>query len=211
MIIKEVYERFCVPVTLQEHMIRVAWVAKIICNHWIWEKIDGELIIKSALLHDLWNIVKMDFSLHDEWYWESIERWNVKKQEIIQRYWPSAHDATLAMCDELWVDQRVIEIINCIGIESFGETQDVSNEIKIVRHADMSVDPWWITSIWNRFLEAQKRYPTRPRAQDILFEQLFEMAHQCQKELFSQTTIQPDDITNVSTKEIQGALRNFTI
>ncbi len=201
MIIKDIYEYYSVPLPLQNHMIRVASVAKLICDKRIGESIDKEFVIQTALLHDMGNIVKMDFSLHDEWYWNSIERRQKKREDIIAKYWTSAHEVTIAICKELWVKQKCIDGIDLIWVESFIETQ----------HADMSVDPWWIVQIWERLTDAKKRYPTRLWAQEPIYSQIYNKAHLCQQLLFWKTSIQPWDINNDTTQSIQSFLWKYDL
>lgn len=71
--IKDIYSHFNIPQPLQQHMIDVANVAQMICDNWQGETIDQKSIITLALLHDLGNIVKMDFSGHSEYYEQDIE------------------------------------------------------------------------------------------------------------------------------------------
>lgn len=211
MIIKDIYEYYSVPLPLQNHMIRVASVAKLICDNRIGENIDKEFIIQTALLHDMGNIVKMDFSLHDEGYWNSLERRQKKREDTIAKYWTTEHEATIAICKELWVKQKYIDGLELIWVESFIETQDVDYEIQIIRHADMSVDPWWIVHIWTRLEDARKRYSTRSWAQEPTFSQIYDQAHLCQKLLFWKTLIQPWDINNETTQSIQSLLWKYDL
>jgi hypothetical protein len=211
MIIKDIYEHYAVPLPLQYHMIRVAAVAKMISDNRIGEIIDKELIIQIALLHDMGNIVKMDFSLHNEWYWNTKERREEKKQYIMTTYWISAHEATIAICKELWVKQECIDGVDLIWVESFISNKEVGYAIQIVRQADMSVDPWWIVPIWSRLVDAQKRYPTRFWAQEPTFSQIYAQAHLCEQSLFWKTTIQPSDINNETTYDIQSDLWKYEL
>ena len=53
------------------------------------------------------------------------------------------------MCEELGVDEKVLQIIDHIGIESYIEEHG-SRETQIVRYADMRVDPRGIVSLDKR-------------------------------------------------------------
>lgn len=66
MTIKEIYKMFRVPPNLQEHMIRVAKVARFIFDHWVGPKLDWQKLEKICLLHDLGNVVKFDLDRYPE-------------------------------------------------------------------------------------------------------------------------------------------------
>jgi len=54
----EIYTAYTVLPSLQLHMLRVAAVAKVICDNWIWEDFDKEATMTSCFLHDMGNILK---------------------------------------------------------------------------------------------------------------------------------------------------------
>src|SRR5437588_9728526 len=61
--ILEVYRKYSIPTNLQLHMLRAAAIGKLITDHWNYQHgpaIDVSVIIKTLLLHDMGNIVKID-------------------------------------------------------------------------------------------------------------------------------------------------------
>jgi HD superfamily phosphodiesterase len=58
--LKYIYKKYYIPLNLQKHMLEVASVAEIICDN-CKEDLNKEEIIASCLIHDLGNIIKMDF------------------------------------------------------------------------------------------------------------------------------------------------------
>ena len=60
--INKIYTQFRIPPNLQQHMFRVASVAKIICNNWTGKELNQNDIVCVCLIHDLGNIVKYDFN-----------------------------------------------------------------------------------------------------------------------------------------------------
>jgi len=207
--IQEVYTRFCLPKTLQEHMIRVAAVTEIMIQHWKWPYIDTKRILLAALLHDLWNIVKMDFSLHKDWYGHSFSYRQQKKEETIQTYWTACHEATIAMVRELGVGDDVIAIIDHMGVRSFME-EEGPWETMFVRYADMRVNPWSIVWLDERMHEAHERYKkTAYWAKEPLWTTILQHAHEQEANIFQYIDLLPEQITEQSTKTIQGQLWEF--
>ena len=55
-----IYAKYKIPPQLQTHQLRVAAVAKTICEH-LWPKLsDMRTIISTCLVHDMGNIIKFD-------------------------------------------------------------------------------------------------------------------------------------------------------
>jgi hypothetical protein len=207
--IEEIYAQFCLPKTLQEHMIRVAAVAQMMIDHRQWPPLDEQLILRTALLHDLGNIVKMDFSLHTQWYGQPIEYRIQIKEEVKKKYGTTCHQATLAMCQEIGVDEKVLQIIDHIGIESYIEEHG-SRETQIVRYADMRVDPWGIVSLDQRMQNGHERYKEcANRAKEPLWSLVLQHAYEQEKSLFCLISCKPEDITENKTQDIQQRLRSF--
>ena len=76
--ILEIYKEHNVMPNLQEHMLRVAAVASLICDNCT-EKLNKEDIITACLLHDIGNIVQFQLSYFPEFnkpqgieYWQGI-------------------------------------------------------------------------------------------------------------------------------------------
>lgn len=170
-------------------------------------------MITACLMHDLGNIVKMDFSLHDEGYGQPIAYREEKKAIVKARYGTSCHEATIAMCRELGVAERVIAIIDHMGIKSFME-EDGPRETQIVRYTDMRVDPRGVVSLDERMLDGYRRYkdyPSADRAREPLWTQVLDNAHQQELRLFTQTNLLPEQITQQTTLPYQAALWSFQI
>ncbi len=55
----QIYSQYKIMPTLQQHQLRVAGVAKQICDS-ISEPIDKEVVVDVCLVHDMGNIIKFD-------------------------------------------------------------------------------------------------------------------------------------------------------
>ena len=77
---KQVLARFPLVRNLKEHFIRVAAVADIICENWTGPTLDRDTIVAACLLHDVGNIMKIDFD--SQWQQELMKR----DKELIPEY-----------------------------------------------------------------------------------------------------------------------------
>lgn len=64
MTIQQVYEKYSTPKNLQEHMLRVAALSKIICDNWTGVEINKLEILKACLLHDIAKPINFDNTKH---------------------------------------------------------------------------------------------------------------------------------------------------
>jgi 5'-deoxynucleotidase YfbR-like HD superfamily hydrolase len=80
---------------LQDHQLRVAAVASIICDSFDF-LINKEKIIKVCLLHDMGNIIKFQLDYFPELNKpEGLEYWQNVQKEFIAKYGPNEHNATM--------------------------------------------------------------------------------------------------------------------
>jgi len=157
----EIYQKFTTPPNLQEHMFRVASVALFIVDHWEGPEIDKDLIIKSALVHDLGNIVRLDLKGHPEFLGkeaDNIDFWAKKQQEMIEKYGLDDHQATAKMLKEIGLKNKLVELVLRKGFKSSLDIEKSGNwELKIILYADMRVGPFGIMSLANRLEEVLNR------------------------------------------------------
>ncbi len=112
--VHELYDRFKTPPNLRRHMVRVAAVADLICEEWQGPEIERNNIVAVSLLHDLGNIMKMDFEqgihlLDDE---ERAEEWKEVQEEVREEYGEGHHEVTLNMARELDLSDRLIWLLD---------------------------------------------------------------------------------------------------
>ena len=119
--IREIYKNFRIPPNLRDHMFRVYSVICLIETHWKGKKVDWNLAKKTALLHDLGNIIKFKQFIGLEE--SSIEYWKQVQKEMIKKYGSDEEGATKIMLRKVGVDERVIQIIemkafaNSVGVK----------------------------------------------------------------------------------------------
>lgn len=210
--ILDIYSQYKIVPFLQLHQLRVAAVAKQICGS-LKVPVDTDGVVVAALLHDMGNILKFDFSqFPDVFQPEGITYWQSVQVEYRAKYGPDEHDATLAIAEELHVPLRVIGYIKAVGFSNVPSTlADPSIEKKICCYSDQRVAPNGVVSIRQRLEEGAKRYALHPTRAKLLSHQgrsaegLLEM----EKQIFAHAVITPDMISDASIARNVAALREY--
>ncbi len=172
----DIYKKFGIPPNLQEHMLRVCSIIEYLHQHWIGSAVvDWDLAKRTALLHDLGNIVKFDFDKHPELLGKeqrNIEYWRRIQIDIVQKYGADDHEATKKMLIELGVDNESIGIILNKSFGNSVETKSSDNwNLKILYYADLRTLPFGIGSLEDRISDVKERMPkytSRPDFEDLV-------------------------------------------
>jgi 5'-deoxynucleotidase YfbR-like HD superfamily hydrolase len=202
--IDEIYERFMIPPNLKEHMLRVAGVAGVILHNWKGHELNREDIIAVCLIHDLGNIVKMDFSseigikmLGKEA--NRVEYWKSVRQDIIKKYGEDEYQASRNMAKELKVSERVLFLLelNKVRVDKERLVSD-DWEAKICSYADLRVSPFGVVSLVERFDDLKKRYAklNKDEAGRTFFDRFKAAGLEMEKQILEKTTILAEDIND---------------
>jgi len=212
MSIEAIYKKYKIMPSLQEHMLRTAAVASLICDNFN-EPLLKEEIITACLLHDMGNIIKFKTGVLSEFYEpESVEYWQGVKKEYIKKYGKDQHEATIKIIQELGLPDNLALLA---GRNSFSlicehcDSDDIN--MKIVHYADGRVDPYGIVSYKERMDEAKNRYKTKKENEEKERERLTQCGKEIEKQIFSKCKIKPEDINNESIAPIILELKNFVI
>lgn len=158
-----IYEQYKIPKNLQLHMLRVAAVGKIICDHASIQSIDPNLIIKTLLLHDMGNIIKFNFrntSMFSPEDSTKIESYKTTQTEFVSKYGSDADVATLQIIKEITSDEQIFELCkNCHGQMAYRYVSGEFWKEKICYYADMRIGLHGILSVDERFEDLNQRYP----------------------------------------------------
>lgn len=212
--INDIYLKYRVNKGLQEHMIRVAAAAQLICDKATVE-LDTKNIVTACLLHDMGNLIKakMD-SMLGLYEPEGVTYWTQVQAEMRERYGNDEHVATVAMVDEINPGKEATFYFNAIGTENTARVHaGDSLGAKIATYCDMRVGPFGIISLKQRMDDLRERYIPRNRPGfsakdiDVREQKLLEM----EEEIFSHSTIEPGDVTDETTKQIQKNLLAYDI
>lgn len=213
MLISEIYNKYPINKGLRNHMLRVAAVAKMIIDNTS-HAVDEELIVTSCLLHDLGNLVKVNFSLPNlEVYFEpeGVAYWQEKQFEIWETISQDEHEVTNHYLNELGVGPEIIEVVNSIELTNIKEIlEKKSIEEKIIQYADLRVGLNGIVSTTERLADIKARYvPSRFTNEFIL--QAHQWLADIETFIFSRAVILPTDITETTTAKLQKVLLQFDI
>ena len=201
--INEIYAKYQIPPNLQEHMYRVTALAKLICKNWTGEKIDEKQIIQACQLHDMGNIIKFDFDNFPELLGEeqkNLDYWKRVKKEMIEKYGKDEDAATVKICAEIGVDDKVMFLVKNWGFKNFTRiAKSDSWEWKIAVYADHRISPSGVVSLKTNLENKQKRYKlSRPNASHISgeAESLYNSAIEIEEAVQKNLTIKLEDISS---------------
>ena len=213
MSVATIYKKYKIIPSLQEHMLRVAAVASLICDNFS-EPLDKESIITACLVHDMGNIIKFKWdSLPEFLEPNGLEYWQEVKSEYIKKYGNNEYIASINIAKELNVSDRVLELVKSIsflGASDNAEKNDFGK--KIVEYCDDRVIPFGVVSLEERFTDLRSRYAHRDKERGPSFREAFEKAVRLiEKQIFSKCKIKPEDINDETVAPVIEQLRNFVI
>ena len=231
MTVVDAYRKFRIHQGLQLHQLRVAAVAKYVCDRFSSggvsasdgkELVDAETVITACLFHDMGNIIKSDLTRFPELCEpEGVEHWQQVKKEFLETYGDNEHDATSAIAREIGLSQKAIYLIDSIG---FGKMESIvasdSYELKVVEYGDSRVGPYEVLSIQERYAEARKRYRVRKDnaggtkgviAHEDRFKRLAELGAELEQQLMAVSDFKPEDITDAAIAPAVGELKNYKV
>ena len=196
---------------LQEHMLRVAAVAALICDNF-YESLPKDEIITACLLHDMGNIIKFKLESFPEFLEpEGLSYWQNVQDEYIKKYGKDEYRAHDEIIKEIGVNKRVVELIQSIsflGAPKIAAGKDFSK--KITQYCDGRVDPFGVVSLEQRFSDLRKRYAHH--GENTPERNAFENAlKEIEKQIFAKCSIKPEDINEKTTAPVISALKNFVI
>jgi hypothetical protein len=191
----------------------VAAVAKMIVDNFQ-EPIDKESVIFACIFHDMGNIIKSDFNKFPEFLEpEGLEYWQKVKDEYVAKYGTSEHVASELIAKEINLLSSAFECLQHIGFNNatINEIGD-SFENKICNYSDMRVDPYGVVAMEERMQEGRKRYENKYHSiSSNNFEPLAQSMREMEKQIFSKTTIKPEEITDEKIMGIIEELRKLTV
>lgn len=213
MSISDIYKKYKIMPSLQEHMLRVAAVASLICDNFT-EPIDKENIIAACLLHDMGNILKFKLDQFPDFLRpEGLEYWQTAKEEYLKKYGANEYETSIKIAEELGVSTRILELIKSIsflGVSKTAEENDYAK--KIVEYGDDRVDPFGIVLLEDRLTDLRTRYAHKDKERGSKFREIFESSmRQIEKQIFAKCKIKPEDINDESVASIISELRGFMI
>lgn len=196
-------------------MIRVAAIANILvdnCN----KAVDKKSIITSCLLHDMGNIIKLDFEKPIAWlsvYDTDSEYRKEEQKRFIKKYGNDENIATIIIAKELTNNNFILKLIQNIWyshIKKHIQWDDFS--AKICCYADMRVMPNKVVSLETRMEDAFARYQGKKyRNTRKEFETSLDIVKKLEQQVMQHCTITPESIMHEAIEAQINNLRNFII
>jgi hypothetical protein len=210
--VEQIYKKYKIPLGIQLHQLRVAAVAKTICENR--GNVDTKNVVTACIFHDMGNIIKAKLELFPEFLEpEGFEYWKSIKNEYIQKYGTDEHQATLAIGTELNLSEGIMALLRKIGFSNLDYAdREGSMENKICSYADMRVGPHGVISIEERLTEARKRYAgTNHTVMGDRFESNAHHLRNIEKDIFSGIKIKPEEIIDEQITKNINSLKLLTL
>jgi hypothetical protein len=212
--ITDIYHRYQIMPQLQLHQLRVAAVARLLCES-LKQPVDTAGITQACLIHDMGNILKFDLTYFpDAVQPEGLKYWEGIKADYARRYGPDEHAATLAIARKLGVSQATLNYLEHIGFSQVSHVlRHGTPEQQICCYADQRVAPYGVVSITERLNDGRKRYAGRRHStlNTGNFDALARDLAKLERQVFAHSTIIPAGITNDSTDPFIETLRTTSI
>lgn len=209
--ITDIYSEYKIIPNLQMHQLRVAAVAKQICESLRLE-IDKDVVIRVCLLHDMGNIIKSKLDYFPEFVQpEGIEYWQSVKAEFIEKYGDDEHEATIKIIKELNQSEKIIYLAGENRFPYMCKHRDGEDFTqKLIHYVDGRVGPHGVLSFDERMNDANKRYKS-VSFHDEERDRLVNCGRDIEKQIFAHSNIKPEDINDESVAKIIEELKNFEI
>ncbi len=194
--IQEIYKKFEIPPNLAEHMLSVTKVVYKIKEYWIGERVDWDFVKKSALLHDIGNIVKFKFDLIPEFMGDkatNIEHWREVQKRVIKKYGADDYIASGNILKEICITGDLWDVIQNKSFSNAVEVAE-SNDwyAKILLYADMRVMPFGVATLEERLSDVRNRMPQYTNRPD--FEDLLNAARDIERQIADKLNAKINDI-----------------
>lgn len=207
--ISTIYSHYNIMPNLQEHQLRVAAVAFQIGVN-LKTTMNVDRVVTACLLHDMGNILKFKLeSFPDFLEPEGLDYWQGVKNEYAAKYGPDEHIATLAIVEEIGIDQATLNCVKTVGFTKAANNSALPNfEHKLCCYADQRVGPYGVLSLADRLEEGRKRYEGRAQfgTTSAQFTENMQGLQTIEEQLFSQCNIRPSDITDQSIAPLIAGL-----
>lgn len=160
MTVREAYSIYQTPIALQNHMLGVASLAKILLEHWTGQPLHIDEIIKACTIHDIAKPMIFDLSKQKQYGIsdDEIHKLELFQTELKQKFGEHEHTATIGICKEIGCSEEIVTYVDHLEweyIPRWLETQDWASLIPI--YADMKMGPKGIMPLDERLAEIKNR------------------------------------------------------
>ncbi|HQM15818.1 MAG TPA: HD domain-containing protein, partial [Candidatus Woesebacteria bacterium] len=157
------FTRYQIPHNLEQHLIQVASLGRLICQNWTGSPLNQDHILTALLLHDIGNLVK--YNLKQNWTKkiltessarnshlpQSLTAWQELQTRFQQHYSQNADEANLAIVRELKIDPTIIKILSDHTFDDLEPLLLARNWTKMIFfYCDLRFAPTGIVSVAKR-------------------------------------------------------------
>lgn len=211
--VQQIYDEYRLMSTLQLHQLRVAGVAKIIADSFNGD-IDKDSIVLACLFHDMGNIIKSDLNYFPEFLKpQGLEYWQKVKDEFIEKYGSEEHNATELIVKEFGLHDKAFDAFRHMGFSNATRNEQGDSFVnKICNYSDMRVSPYGVIPMEERIEEGHKRYQGRSHSiASGNFDNLANSMRNMEKQIFSNCSVSPEDITDEKVNSLIPELRQLIL
>lgn len=156
MTVSQIYQKYMTPKNLQEHMLRVTALAKIITDNWTGEDIDSMSVIKACLMHDIAKPVGFNTSPENQKKYNMSDT-DIQNQEKLKKYikdnfGEDEHKAATEMCKTMNLGEGSVSVVDKMEwsyLPGLMKENDLNTIIAV--YCDMRIGPNGILSLQERF------------------------------------------------------------
>lgn len=157
---KQIYEKYFIPPNLQEHMLYVASLSKIIVDNWTGPTINKNAIIQASLFHDIAKPLHFDLEKQAQYGMSQTDIQKLKnhQQTLKDAFGDDEHICTVKIFENMGCSVTARTIINnfeWINIPQLEKIKDLNSLIPI--YADMRIGPMGIVTLQNRLHDLKQR------------------------------------------------------
>ena len=214
---REIYSAYKIMPSLQLHQLRVAAVGKLICGNFT-KPINEPDIVLACLFHDMGNILKFKLGqIPEALEPQGLEYWEGVKEDFKKRYGIDEHKATEAIAQEIGLSEAARTYIKAVKFSFADKTRvEGSFEEKICEYADSRVAPYGVVSLEARLEEGRKRSLSHNISGSLAspknrYDALVEAERGIEKDIFAQTKIKPEDVTDSSVAQLLEELWEYPV
>lgn len=215
--ITDIYDKYQVPSNLRLHMLRVAGAAEVIVKNWKGEALNRDRIIRVLLLHDIGNIVKMNFESNSRdlsTQQNDVDHWKKLQSEFISKYGRDDHHVSYLVSKEVGLKEDELTLMNAkIFINNDAIVKSSDYNLKVSAYVDQRAAPNGLLPLMDRLLEAKERYKNAPGSSmnNPRTDKLIQCAVEIEKQVLARCSIKAEEINDISVEPYVRKLRSFPI
>lgn len=148
------------PKNLQEHMLRVAAISKIILHNWTGPELDKKAVTVACATHDIAKPMTFDITKQAQYGASQIDIANlVKLQDFIKNnYGEEEYEAACKMCRDIGVEEKICQMVKNLGWINIPQLlKDKNTEMLVSIYCDMRIGPEGILSLIGRIKDVKGR------------------------------------------------------